>query len=92
MLIKTVMGIDSLAGHFFQITDVVFNFEPSPPHKRQLIDANTDATNKTTKTTHTTTYYHLLPHTNTTKHHQTQHPFPAQIQAHFIPSGTRLAQ
>ena len=58
------------------------------------------ATNNTTKTTHnnchiithTTTYYHTPTQPNTTKHHQTQHPFPAQIQAHFIPSGTRLAQ
>ena len=33
-------------------------------------------------------------HTNTTKlnHTQTHHPFPAQVQAHLIPSGTRLAQ
>ena len=30
----------------------------------------------------------------TTKHNQTQthHPLPAQVQAHLIPSGTRLAQ
>ena len=44
------------------------------------------------KLTRSTTCYDILPHTNTTKHHQTHHPFPAQIQAHFIPSGTRLAQ
>ena len=33
-------------------------------------------------------------HTNTTKHNQTQthDTYPAQIQAHFNPSGTRLAQ
>ena len=78
------------------------HFEPSPPHNSQRIDANTDATNNTTKTTHTNTYYHILthtntnhhipPHTNTIKHHQTQHSFPAHIQAYFIPSSTRLAQ
>ena len=61
-----------------------FSSEPSPPHNSQRIDANTDATNNTTKTT---LFY-------TTKHNQTQtpHPFPTQIHAHFIPSGTRLAQ
>ena len=67
------------------ITDFVLVFvESSPPHNSQRIDANTDATNNTTKTTHT----------NTTKlnHTQTHHPFPAQIQAHLIPNGTRLAQ
>ena len=73
------MEINSLAGYFFGITDF---FEPSPPHNCQRIDTNTDATNNTTKTTHTDTY----------KHKQTHHPFPAQIQTHFIPSGTRLAQ
>ena len=44
---------------------------------------------------HTATYCHILPQTTTyytTKHHQTQHPFSAKIQVHFIPSGTRLAQ
>ena len=45
-------------GIFFGITDFVFSFffEPSPPHNSEGIDANTDATNNTTKTTHTTTY------------------------------------
>ena len=39
-------------GTFFKkITDVVFASEPSPPHNSQRIDANTDATNNTTKTT-----------------------------------------
>ena len=61
-----------------------FLLNPPPPHNSQRIDANTDATNNTTKTTHT----------NITKHNQTQthHPFPTQIHAHFIPSGTRFAQ
>ena len=36
---------------------------------------------------------HIPTHTDMYRHNQTQtpHPFPAQIQAHFIPSGTRLA-
>ena len=68
-----------------------------PPHNSQRIDANTDATNNTTKTTLTTqciTYQHIPTHTNTYQRAQTQthHPSPAQIQAHFIPGGTRLAQ
>ena len=57
VLIKTVMEINSLAGHFLKLQDfvLVFFFEPSPPHNSQRIDANTDATNNTT-------------HTNTNKH------------------------
>ena len=64
------MEINSLAGLFFEITDVVFLpfFEPSPPHYSQRIDANTDATNKTTNTTHTTTYHHIPTQRTTTKH------------------------
>ena len=37
---------------------------------------------------HTNTYHHILTQTNTTKHNT---HFP-QMQAHFIPSSTRLAQ
>ena len=33
----------------------------------------------------------MLTQPNTTKS-QTQHPFPAQTQAHFIPNGSRLAE
>ena len=75
-LIKTVMGLNSLAGHFFEITDVVFSSEPSPPHNSQRIDANTDSTNNTMKTTLTT-------QTNITKHNQTQthHPFQHRYMA-----------
>ena len=37
---------------------------------------------------------HILTRPDITKHNQTQthHTYPAQIQAHFTPSGTRLAQ
>ena len=85
------MEINSLAGYFPVITDVVFSFEPSPPHNSQRIDNNQQHNEDNT-------YYHILSHSNTCSHNQTppnttkhQHPFPAQIQAHFIPSGTRLA-
>ena len=79
---------------FFEITDVDFSFEPSPPHNSQRIDGNQQHNEDNT-------YYHILSHTDTCSHNQTQpntnksqthHPFPAQIQAHFIRSGTRLAQ
>ena len=52
-LSKTVMK-KSFAGYFSVITD--FSFEPSPRHNSQRIDASTEATNNTTKTTHTDTY------------------------------------
>ena len=40
-LIKTVMEINSLAGLFFEITDVVLSFfQPSPPHNSQRITTN----------------------------------------------------
>ena len=61
----TWMEINSLAGYFSVITDVVFSFEPSPPHNSQRIDTSTDSTNNTTKTTYTNTYYHILTHNNT---------------------------
>ena len=68
-----------LAGYFSVITDVVFFLNR---HHHTTANAST-ATNNTTKTTHTITFYHILTHA---------HPFPAQIQPHFIPSGTSLAQ
>ena len=55
-LIKTVMVKNSLAGFFCNYRCRFFFFEPSPPHNGQRIDANIDATNNTTKTTHTNTY------------------------------------
>ena len=90
------MVINSLAGHFFEITDfvLVFLFEPSPPHNSQHIDGNQQHNEDNT-------YYHIQTHTDTCSHNQTQsntyksqthHPFPAQLQVYFIPSGTRLAQ
>ena len=90
------METNSLAGFFFGVTDfVLVLFEPSSPHNSQRIDGNQQHNEDNT-------YYHLRMHGHTTKHNQTQpntnyhklsqHPFPAQIQAHFIPSGTRLAQ
>ena len=64
-LIKTVMGINSLAGlfFFFEITDVVFFFffEPSSPHNSQRIAGNQQHNEDNT-------YQHKLTHTNTTKH------------------------
>ena len=65
-------------GTFFEITLVIFLLNR---HHRTTANAST-ATNSTTKTAHTVTYWHMFVH----------HPFPSQIQAHFIPSGTRLAQ
>ena len=82
-------------GIFSVITDVVLAFcEPSSPHNSQRIDGNQQHNEDNT-------YCHMIIHAHTTKHNQTQtyhkhnqtqHPFPAQMQAHFIPSGTRLAQ
>ena len=60
-LIKTVMGIHSLAGYFF-LVQMFFFFLNRHHHNSQRIDANTDATNNTTKTTHTNTYH---SHTDT---------------------------
>ena len=94
-LIETVMGINSLAGHFFfEITDVVLVFfEPSSPLNSQRIDSN-QATNNTTKTLHTNTRSHNQTqhniNTNTNKHRHITH-FQHRA-AHFIPSGTRLEQ
>ena len=48
------MGVNSLAGHFFEITDVVFFFD-----KEARATAN-DATNNTN--------YRILTHAHTTKH------------------------
>ena len=93
-------------GIFSVITDFVFSlffFDPSPPHNSQRIDANTEPTTQRRQhiPTRINTNYHIITHAHTTKHNQTQpntntsqtqHPFPAQIQAHFSPSGTRLAQ
>ena len=51
------MEINSLAGHFFEITDVVFSFlELSPPHNSQRIGNQ----------------QHIPTRPNTTKHNQTQ--------------------
>ena len=55
-LIKTVMVINSLAGHFFEITDVFFFFNR---HHRTTANAQTQTLTEPTKTTKTshTTYY-----------------------------------
>ena len=69
---------------FFEITDAVFFFFLNR-HHHTTANASTPTLTQPAKQhipRHTSTYYHIL----------TQHPFPAQIQAHFIPSGTRLAQ
>ena len=82
----TVMEINSLARYFFlqlQISFFLLN-----RHHHTTANASTPAlTQPTTQRrqrtrTHTITYWHI----------QTQHSFPAQIQAHLIPSGTRLVQ
>ena len=39
-IIKTVMGKFFSRDIFFEITDIVFFFEPSPPHNSQRIDGN----------------------------------------------------
>ena len=97
-VIKTVMAINQQRGNLCTITDVVF-FEPSyfSPHNSQPIDANTDATNTTTTTmtTHIITYQYIPTRTNTqyiSFTHLSIFRSPAQIQVHFIRSGTRLAQ
>ena len=94
-LIKTAVEINSFAGYFWNYRFRFGHFfEPSSPHNSQRIDGNRQHNEDNT-------YYHIITHAHTTKHnqtqthhkhHQTQHPFPAQMQAHFIPSGTRLAQ
>ena len=84
----------SLAGHFSGFTDLVFAFffEPSPPHNSQRIDANTDATNNTTKTTHANTYLHILTHTNTTKHHQHTTRHITHLQHRYRPTSFQAAR
>ena len=78
-------------------TDVVFFLEPSPPHNSQRIDANTDATNNTTKTTHqhmlshTVTYCHILTHTNTTEHHQNTTKHNTHFQHRYRPASFQVA-
>ena len=81
-LIKTVM-VNSLAGHFFlKLQTSFFSSQPSPPHNSQRIDANTDATGKTT---HTTTYYHILTQPNTTKPN-------TQFQHRYRPTSFQVAR
>ena len=79
--------IHSLAGHFLELHLSIFLLNR---HHFTTANAST-ATNTTTKTAHTVTYWHMFlePNTNIL---QTRHPFPSQTEAHFIPSGTRLAQ
>ena len=60
------MEINSVAGYFPVITDVVLVFcEPSSPHNSQRIDGNQQHNEENT-------YYHIKPHAHTTKHNQTQ--------------------
>ena len=60
------MEINSFAGYFPLITDVVLVFfEPSSPHNSQRIDGNQQHNEDNT-------YYHIKPHAHTTKHKQTQ--------------------
>ena len=55
----------SLAGYLSVITDVVLvSFEPLSPHNSQRIDGNQQHNEDNT-------YYHILTHAHTTKHHQT---------------------
>ena len=71
------------------ITDIVLFFNPlfSPHNNQQHNDGNND-----------NTLHHIATRTNThstdTSHHTTPSTFffPAQIETHFIRSGTRLAQ
>ena len=51
----------------------------SLPHNSQRVDANTDAINNTTKTTHTKTTKDNQPQPNTNTSR-----FPAQMQVHFL--------
>ena len=83
------MEINSLAGNFF--LNYRFRFW-SFLNRHHHTAANASDGNQ--QHNEDNTYYHILTHAHTTKHKQTQthHPFPAQMQAHFIPSGTRLAQ
>ena len=77
-LIKTLKfrnGDKSFRGTFFLKLQISFGsffffFKPSPPHNSQRIDANTDATNNTTKTTHSNTYWHILTHGEHNTHFQ----------------------
>ena len=62
------MEMNSLAGYFSVITDVVLVFLNR--HHHTTANAST-ATNNTTKTIH---YYHIMTHAHTTKHNQTQTP------------------
>ena len=69
--LKTVLGINSLAG-LFEITDLVFS--SFNRHHHTTANASTPTLTQPTEQRrhhippHTTTYYHILPHTNTTKH------------------------
>ena len=101
--LKTVMEKFS-RGIFSVIADVVLVFfEPSSPHNSQRIDGNTDATNNTTKTTHTNTYYHILahtntyykhipPHTTTYQHNQTPPTHNTHFQHRYRPTSFQVAR
>ena len=88
------MGITSLAGHFFLKLQTSF-FLFLNRHHHTTANASTPTLTQPAKQ-HipplTATYYHLLPHTNTTKHHQHTTKHNTHFQHRYWPTSFHVGR